>query len=192
MKINYLQFIGFIILASVMILPVSAQNYDPTEADEFEFEDTGGPWKEDRLKELSPPKDNNLVELNIDHPPIGFKVFIDKTSIKVSETDSIIRYWLVLKAGKSKNTMYEGMKCNTREYKTYGYENKWKKDKVNIDKNAQWLAVQPGGHNHFRFELYKYFFCSDVLPRPVDDILDIIAGYKSTTGEYDPTFHYAQ
>jgi len=192
MKINYLHFINSVILASAMILPVSAQNFDPIGADEFAFEDTDGPWMEQTLNDLAPPKDENLVELDIDHPPIGFKVFVDTSSITVGEKDAVVRYWLVLKAGKSTNAMYEGMKCNTREYKTYGYENKWKKDKVNIDKNAQWLPVQLGGHNHFRFELYKYFFCSGVLPRPVGDILDIIAGYKSTTGDYDPTFHYEQ
>jgi hypothetical protein len=164
-----------------------------TERDEFNYDDSGDtPWKEDLLKNLSPPRQENLVELNIDHPPIGFKVYIDTTSITVSEKDSVVRYWLVLKAGKSRNTMYEGIKCNTSQYKTYAYENKWKKGKVNVSKAAKWQLIEAGGHNHFRFELEKYFFCSDVLPRPVEDILDIIAGYKSTTSDYDPTFHYVQ
>ena len=160
---------------------------------EFDYDDSGDvPWKEDRLADLTPPENDNLKQLDIDHSPVGFKVYIDTTSITVSETDSIVRYWLVLKAGKSRNAMYEGIKCNTNEYKTYAYENKWKKGKVNISKVAKWLPIKAQGHEYFRFELVKYFFCSDVLPRPVEDIQDIIAGYKSTTSGFDPTYHYAQ
>ncbi len=150
------------------------------------------PWREDGLAGLTPPKNENLRQLNIDHPPVGFKVFIDTSSITLSDTDRVIRYWLVLKAGKSRNAMYEGIRCNASEYKTYAYENKWKKGKVNISKAAKWLPIEAEGHNYFRYELKKYFFCSDVLPRPVEDIQDIIAGYKSTTSDFDPTYHYAQ
>ena len=160
---------------------------------DYDYDDSGDvPWKEDRLTDLTPPENDNLKQLDIDHPPVGFNVYIDTTSITVSESDSVIRYWLVLKAGKSRNVMYEGIKCNTNEYKTYAYENKWKKGKVNISKLAKWLPIEAQGHNSFRFELKKYFFCSDVLPRPVEDIQDIIAGYKSTTSDYDPTYHYGQ
>jgi len=160
---------------------------------DFDYDDSGDvPWKEDRLIDLIPPESANLKQLDIDHPPVGFKVYIDTTSINLSETDGVIRYWLVLKAGKSRNAMYEGIKCNSDEYKTYAYENKWKKGKVNISKVAKWLPIESRGHNAFRFELKKYYFCSDVLPRPIKDIQDLIAGYKSTTSDYDPTYHHAQ
>ncbi|MBT8439853.1 MAG: hypothetical protein HKP55_05930 [Gammaproteobacteria bacterium] len=160
---------------------------------EFEYDDSGDvPWKEDRLADLMPPENDNLRQLAIDHPPVGFKVYIDTTSITVSKSDSVVRYWLVLKAGKSRNAMYEGIKCNSKEYKTYAYENKWKKGKVNISKVAKWLPIKKQGHDYFRYELEKYFFCSDVLPRPVEDIQDIIAGYKTTTSDFDPTYHYGQ
>jgi len=160
---------------------------------DFDYDDSGDvPWKEDRLIDLIPPENANLKQLDIDHPPVGFKVYIDTTSINLSETDGVIRYWLVLKAGKSRNAMYEGIKCNSDEYKTYAYENKWKKGKVNISKVAKWLPIESRGHNAFRFELKKYYFCSDVLPRPIKDIQDLIAGYKSTTSDYDPTYHHAQ
>lgn len=161
--------------------------------DEYEYDDSGDvPWKEDELDKLTVPSNENFKELDIDEPPIGFKVLIDPTSINVSETDSIVRYWLVLKAGKSRNVMYEGIRCNASEYKTYAFVNKWKKNKVNVHKSAQWIPIAKSGQNQFRHELKKYYFCSDVLPRPVSDIRDIIAGYKSTTSDIDPTYQYAQ
>lgn len=168
-----------------------SETYDPLKDEEFDYDDSADvPWKEDDLNALSPPLDENLVKLKIDHPPIGFKVYIDVESINVSETDSVVRYWLVLKAGKSRNAMYEGIMCNTNEYKTYAFENKWKKDKVNIHKAAQWQKINRDNQNNFRYELVKYYFCSGVLPRPLGDIKDIIAGYKSTTSDYDPTYNY--
>ena len=62
---------------------------------------------------------------------------------------------------------------------------------MNISKAAKWLPIPKQGQNTFRFELEKYYFCSDVLPRPVEDIQDIIDGYKSTTSDTDPTYNYA-
>jgi len=186
------------VLCAVVLLPSALFASDEylkqlDGVDEYDYDDSGDvPWKEDRLTDLTLPDNDNLRELELDQPPVGFKVFIDTSSITVSESDSVIRYWLVLKAGKSRNAMYEGIKCNTKEYKTYAYENKWKKGKVNISKVAKWLPIQRKGHQYFRFELEKYYFCSDVLPRPLEDILDIIAGYKSTTSDYDPTYHYGQ
>lgn len=198
-KIHFLGALFFLFLATSLY----ADKYDKTDPyqdhrsdldkEEFDYDSSGDkPWVEEIITKLVPPEEKNLVELDIDQPPIGFKVFIDTTSINVSERDQVVRYWLVLKAGKSRNTMFEGMKCNSNQYKTYAYENKWKKGKVNIVKAPQWQEISVKGHNQFHYELKKYYFCSDVLPRPVEDILDIIAGYKSTTSEYDPTYHHAQ
>lgn len=194
--------IKFLLIVSMYLLMVMAsqalanEEYirEMTGENEFDYDDSGDvPWKEDQLGQLIPPLNENLKKLDIDHPPVGFTVYIDTTSISLSESDRVIRYWLVLKAGKSRNAMYEGIKCNSREYKTYAYENKWKKGKVNVSKVAKWLPIKSDeGHNFFRYELRKFYFCSGILPRPVEDIKDIIAGYKSTTSEYDPTYHYAQ
>jgi len=199
-KKNYIPLIAIfslLVFFNVSSLFAAESTYEsmvaPEDKDEFSYDSSGDVvWKEDNLNSLVPPKDDDLVALDIDQPPVGFKVFIDKTSIQVSESDSVIRYWLVLTAGKNtRNAMYEGIRCTTSEYKTYAFENKWKKGKVNISKVAKWQPIKKGGHNHFHFELAQYYFCSDVLPRPIEDIQDIIAGYKTTTGDYDPSFHHA-
>ena len=130
--------------------------------------------------------------LDIDSAPSGFKVYIDMDSISLSPTDRVIRYWLMLKAGKSSNIMYEGMKCTDKTYKTYAYVNKWKKDKININKLAAWQNIASDGQMAYRNEFYQYYFCSDVLPRPIADIKDIIKGNKSTVSDFDPTYLYAK
>ena len=160
---------------------------------EFNFDDSGiKPWEEDQLKKLKVPDQDKMRLLDIDSAPSGFKVYIDMDSISLSPTDRVIRYWLMLKAGKSSNIMYEGMKCTDKTYKTYAYVNKWKKDKININKLAAWQNIASDGQMAYRNEFYQYYFCSDVLPRPIADIKDIIKGNKSTVSDFDPTYLYAK
>lgn len=169
----------------------SEERFGPeSEQDEFNYDDSGDvPWREAELLELSLPNDDELVELGVDRAPAGMKVFIDTSSITVDEKDFVTRYWLVLQAGKSRNAMYEGIKCNTAEYKTYAFENKWKKDGLNRIKSPAWQKIPRTGHNQFRFEMYRYYICSDVLPRPVRDVKRLIAGYESSFSDIDPTFY---
>jgi hypothetical protein len=167
--------------------------YNPNADEYFDYDDSlDKPWVEDKLAQIPAINNDRLKLLELDNPPIGFDVYIDLDSISVSKSDRIVRYWLVFKSGKSRNAMYEGMKCVSSEFKTYAYESKWKKNKANINPQAKWQAIPRTGHQGYLNELREYYFCSDVLARPLSDILDIIAGYKSTTGEYDPTYHYAQ
>lgn len=152
--------------------------------DEFDYDDSDDkPWVEDQLAALSPPDFEAIKELRIDHPPVGFKVFIDPDSLSVSENDAVVRYWLVLKSGKSRNTFYEGLKCTSREYKTYAFVNKWDPSKVKIDKNAQWRAIETQSHNKFREELRQFFFCNQVLPRSKAEILQRVNGYVTFSSD---------
>ncbi len=164
-------------------------NYDPNKEVYFDYDDSQDkPWIEDASSQLNPPNNNKLLELNIDNPPIGFKLFIDEDSIQVSETDFVIRYWLVLKAGKSRNSSYEGIKCSTREYKTFAYENKWDTTKVKLNPIAKWESIDIQGHNQFREEMRKYFFCNSVLPNKREEIIRRIKGLVN----YDDVFDFAK
>ena len=136
------------------------------------------PWQEDAVSQLPSANPSTLIQVDVDNPPIGFKIFLDESSLVVSESDQIIRYWIVLRAGKSRNSQYEGIKCNSREYKVYAYENKWDKTKVKLNPLAKWEFINIDGHNQFRDEMRRYFFCYDVLPRKKDEILRRIKGYE--------------
>ena len=185
----------FFTFSIAISIPALAEDriYNPNKDDYFEYDDSQDkPWVEDKLSQIPIINNDKLTLLKLDNPPIGFKVYIDTDSLSVSESDRVVRYWMVFKSGKSRNAMYQGVKCLTSEFKNYAYESKWHKNKVNLNSQADWESIPMVGHNAYLRELTEYYFCSDVLARPLSDILDIIAGYKSTTGDYDPTFHYAQ
>lgn len=173
-------FLLLIFLASFSFAAIAAKDVlEYTEPSEFDYDDSNDkPWQEDLVSKLAPPDFDNLLKLNIDKPPIGFTIYIDEQSLSVSESDLIIRYWLVLKAGKSRNAQYEGIKCNSREYKVYAYENKWDKTKVKLNPASKWDFIETNGHNRFRDEMRRYFFCYDVVPRKKDEILRRIKGYE--------------
>ncbi len=181
----------FFLLILLMNLPQYAFSvndlYDtlPQENDYDDSQDK--PWQEDLVNQLTLPLEENLLELQIDHPPIGFKLFLDEESLQVSNTDYVIRYWLILKAGKSRNSQFEGMKCSSREYKTYAFENKWDKSKVKLNPVAKWEPIDITGHNQFREEMRQFFFCNGVLPRKREDILRRIKGYVN----FDHTREYS-
>ena len=167
--------------------------YNPNAHEEFDYDDSQDkPWVEDKLSQIPVINNDNLTLLDLDNPPIGFKVYIDTDNLTVSESDKVVRYWMVFKSGKSRNAMYQGVKCLTSEFKNYAYESKWHKNKVNLNPQTEWEGIPRVGHNAYLRELKEYYFCSGISVRPLSDILDIIAGYKSTTGDYNRTYHYAQ
>ncbi len=193
-KFTILKILCFFLTLTVSVSVLAEERiYNPIADEYFDYDDSQDkPWVEDNISEIKAINDERLKLLDLDNPPIGFRVYIDLDSLSVSEKDRVVRYWLVFKSGKSRNARFEGVKCISSEYKTYAYESKWKKNKINVNPQAEWQKIPLTGHQAYLRELRDYYFCSGVLARPLNDILDIIAGYKSTTGDYDPTYHYAQ
>ncbi len=172
-------FLAFLFLLYPFSISLASNPYEFTlKNDEFAYDDSQDkPWQEDTLSQLSLPNNEKLLELKLDNPPIGFQVFIDEDSLQVSESDYVIRYWLVLKAGKSRNAQFEGIKCTSREYKVFAFENKWDKSNVKFNPIAKWEDIPLSGHNQFREEMRKYFMCNTVQPRKKEEILRRIKGY---------------
>ncbi len=182
------RFLMLTLLITLTQLAFSANDpFDMTPQENDYDESLDKPWQEDLVNQLPPPSDESLLEIQIDHPPIGFKLFLDEESLQVSNSDSVIRYWLVLKAGKSRNVQYEGINCSTREYKIYAFENKWDKSKVKLNPVAKWEPIDITGHNQFREEMRQFYFCNQVLPRKREDILRRVKGYVN----FDHTREYS-
>ncbi len=186
--VNFYRFLMLTMLMTLSQLAFSANDPFDMSVQENDYDESNDkPWEEDLLNQLTLPLEENLLELQIDHPPIGFKLFIDEDSLQISETDYVIRYWLVLMAGKSRNVQYEGINCSSREYKVYAFENKWDNKKVKLNPVAKWEPVDITGHNQFREEMRQFYFCNQVLPRKREDILRRIKGYVN----FDHTREYS-
>lgn len=96
-------------------------------------------WKESVVPQ--PPAFNVDKLVTFEVSPNSSLVFgVDPASISISKSDGVIRYVMVAaSAGGAHNVMYEGIRCSTGEFKTYGRyspEGHW-----NMVNNAEWRTM---------------------------------------------------
>jgi hypothetical protein len=113
-------------------------------------------WKESNVPLPAYPLDANLVEL----PALAgdsLRVFIDRKSVTRAE-DWVLRLTLVLQSGTGvRNVIYDGLRCETREYKTYAYGST---DQVlTANTNASWQPIVYLPKNAFRYRLRTDYAC---------------------------------
>lgn len=92
--------------------PASAQiGYSPTDNDIVE-------WKEDATPPPPAYSDKNLIDIEM---PSGssVKMGLDPSTISVNRETGIIRYVVVARGPSAVNAMYEGIRCDTGEYRVY-------------------------------------------------------------------------
>lgn len=93
-------------------------------------------WKE---SDVPPPPAFNVEKLVTFEVSLNSSLVfgVDPASISISKSDGVVRYVMVASnASGARNVMYEGIRCATGEFKTYGrYSPGGRWDMVN---NAEW------------------------------------------------------
>lgn len=97
--------------------------------------------------------------------------FVDGTSISVG-SDGVVRYVLVVQsAGGARNVSFEGIRCETREYRDYAFgrpDGTWSKSR-----NENWRAIRDVPANRHHFTLFIDYFCpGGVITLSVDHVRD--------------------
>lgn len=157
------------------------------EKGEHAYDDSGDlPWQEMGTELPSLPPDRELLELPLADLQAQLVAYTHLNSVVIGKKDAVTRYWLVIKGqGGGYNATYEGVRCNTYEYKIYAYGNPVREPQVKAAKDPQWrdLDVDVAG---YRRELAKEIFCAGVLPKTKRQIR------ASARGEYHAENPYAQ
>jgi len=128
----------------------------------------GAFWSEAGITLPAYPQDADLVEFSVDNPGSPFRYFIDPKSLTVGSTDQVVRYTLVVQAPSgSRNVSFEGLRCDTREYKTYAFGTG--KGRFRPLTAPQWEHIKSSGpYSHYR-DLREFYFCQpNVRYRPYD------------------------
>ncbi|HKY02847.1 MAG TPA: CNP1-like family protein [Burkholderiales bacterium] len=141
-----------------------AQLFKRDPGDELEQPD------EESLQLPSYPTEANLVPFDPGFVS-SFTYYIDTSSLKVGETDRVVRYALVVKSNSgATNVTYEGLRCDTAEKKVWAYgdgKNGWSKAR-----DPQW---KPFEKEIYRRTLYDYFFCPrTILVGSVREAIDAL------------------
>ncbi len=128
------------------------------------------PWKEDGV-ELPPyPEGGNLVEFDVDREGSRFSYFVDSSSLSLGENDSVVRYTLVIESsGGARNVVYEGMRCDAQEYKTYAFGASGGAFQPVLQ--PEWKEISDTGYTRYRVDLWEYYLCENGLPRAPEAIL---------------------
>jgi hypothetical protein len=116
-------------------------------------------WKEAEIEPPAFPADANLVPIYVSAVATN-QYLIDKASLAVGG-DGVVRYTLVVRTpGGAQNISFEGMRCETREWKTYATGrvtpegSVWSKARMN-----QWRPVENKPVNRHHAAISKDFFC---------------------------------
>jgi hypothetical protein len=100
------------------------------------------------------PKEQDLLRFEV-QPRTAFDYFVDGSSILVLE-EGVVRFAVVVRTASAANVSYEGLRCITRERRTYaraGRDGSW------IVAKDGWVPVGPRATAGFRHELYWNYFC---------------------------------
>jgi hypothetical protein len=132
-------------------------------------------WKEGDLKLPEIPDDDDLKQLNLEVPGATFGYYIAPGSLSLGK-DGVVRYVIVLKSASGvSNTLYEGMWCKTKQYKTYAYA---LDGEFHAYPNPAWQpALGLGAGAAYHDPLYRSYFCGTFgQPNTLKEIRQRIRG----------------
>lgn len=118
------------------------------------------PWVEADYALPPFPKDEDLVEFELDGA-FNMRAYVDQTAIGAGTPDGVVRYVMVVRAGGgATNVSYEGLRCDTNEYRIYAtgtQEKTWAKAR-----SSEWRKFKI--HNRPQRSLAYYYFCPNFTP----------------------------
>jgi len=149
------------------------------ERGEFEYDDSQDKvWQEGAVELRSLPADEDLLPVQVDSLPPGLQANLAASSLSYNPEDRVLRYWLVITSpAGAYNATFEGMRCETAEYKVYAYGNPRRKPPVQPAPKAAWKALNANWRSDYRAELMRTLLCNESdRPRQVSEILATVRG----------------
>ena len=132
------------------------------------------PWPELQAQLPPYPKEADLVRFEAG-AATPHRFFVDPGSVSIGE-DGVVRYIMVVKtAGGATNVTFEGMRCDTREQKTYAMghaDGSWVRAR-----HPRWRRIEAREINRQHAVLYSDFFCRG--KRTADSAKDIVAQLRN-------------
>ena len=160
------------LIGSLVVSPCFAEQ-------ETDDSDLGGfieapKWKEDEVVIPPFPNTDDLLKVEIDRAGSPFNFYVDSKNLSISSDKGVIRYTVVIESDSgAKNILFEGIRCQTREFRTYAYgtyDKKLVKARTSI-----WQVIKPSSGMVHRYNFYRHYMCSEYLtPNPIDILLQKI------------------
>lgn len=148
------------------------------------------PWQESQVELPALPDDNRLLKVESELMPPGLTLYIDGGSLTLDPKDRVIRFWSVIKSrAGAYNARYEGMRCDTAQYKVYAYGNPRRAEQpVRSAPEPVWRDVPGRRSSDYHRELVDTLLCDVKGPRPLREILDTLNGRMEYQVRHDTFF----
>ncbi|MFP3565777.1 CNP1-like family protein [Paraburkholderia sp. SIMBA_030] len=138
----------------------------PTNQDDSAFHyllDKPTNWVENKVDTLPPlPQDSNLLPFEVSgNTPLQFS--IDRNSVSVG-SDGVVRYTVVVTSSSgARNVNYEGIRCDTYEWRLYAGLNA---DHDGWDRTVEngFTRIENGALNAYQATLYQDYMCANKIP----------------------------
>jgi hypothetical protein len=138
---------------------------DEPSSDRDDIEE-GEMWKEGGVEMPPYPEESDLLEFQVDDPLARFRYFVDGENLTVG-ADRVVRFTLVIRSGSgSDNVSFEGIRCNTREFKTYAFGNG--RGELRPLKAPVWERIKRNGPYRYHLSLRQLYFCKMDRYEPYD------------------------
>ncbi len=135
---------------------------------DYTFDREIKPWQELQLQLPPYPGPETLIAFDAG-AATAHRFFVDEKSISLGE-DGVVRYTLVIKtSGGATNVMFEGIRCETREKKTYALghsDGTWARAR-----NPDWRFIERRAYDRHYNTLYDDIFCRG--KNPVQSVKDM-------------------
>jgi len=168
-----------IVLILIVFVGACASSEPPSEStrrsnDAVSTAQPKGAWSEVNSPLPPYPQAENLAEFQI----VGgtsFKFFADLTSVRV-DADSVVRYTVVARSASGiENVSFEGIHCESREYKVYAFgsiDGVWMPAR-----NPQWQSIRSTSKNDLRNSLHHYYLCpKGIPPKNAQVVVEVLKG----------------
>jgi CNP1-like family len=139
------------------------------EKEHFDFDDSQvEQWKESEIGLPPYPRDENLLAVPLPATDT-LKIYIDRASLSRGP-DRVARFSLVVESPSgARSVFYDGLRCETREYKTYAIGTP--EQTFTPVKQAVWRPIPRPAANAFRYHLYQHYICdAHASPRTPEDV----------------------
>jgi len=128
-------------------------------------------WKESDVTIPPFPVSGDLIKVEVDRVDMPFSFYIDSKNISSITNNDLIRYTVIIESDSgAKNVLFEGLRCQAGEYRTYAYgtyDNKFSKANV-----SNWQRITDTGFMAHRYNFYKHYMCNDLrAPYSVSEII---------------------
>ncbi|MCK4742701.1 MAG: CNP1-like family protein [Sulfuriflexus sp.] len=167
-NISFLYHVLFLV-GAIVVAPCYAEQ-ETDDADLGEFIE-GQKWKEGDIVVPPFPKTDDLLKVEVDRAESPFNFYIDSKSLSISPDKGVIRYTVVIESDSgAQNILFEGIRCQTREFRTYAYGTYDKK--LVKARTSEWKLIQEKTGVVHRYNFYRHYMCSEYLtPNPIDILL---------------------